>query len=118
ARSQNRKALNAAIEAVTSQHESAEWIERVNKAGVPTGPIYTIDQVFADPQVEHLGIAQRVEHATLGSLDLVGQAVTLNRTPRRLVSASPEPGEHTDAILRELGYSASDIADLHTRGVV
>ena len=118
ARSQNRKALNAEIEKITSQHDSAEWIKRLNMAGVPSGPIYSIDQVFADPQVRHLGIAQRVEHSTLGPLDLVGQAVTLSRTPSRLVSASPEAGEHTDAILCELGYSDTDIAGLHACGVV
>ena len=117
-RSQHRQALNAAIEAVTQQRDSAEWIERFNEAGVPAGPIYSIDQVFADPQVRHLGIAQPVEHATLGRLELVGQAVSLSRTPSRLATASPEPGEHTDAILGELGYSAGDIAGLRERGVV
>ncbi|HEX3538428.1 MAG TPA: CoA transferase [Stellaceae bacterium] len=118
ARSGNRKALNAAIEKITSQRDSAEWIERLNKAGVPTGPIYSIDQVFADPQVRHLRIAQTVRHPKLGDIDLIGQAVSLSRTPSRLVSASPEPGEHTDAILRELGYSDGDIAGLHARKVV
>ena len=111
-RSDNRKALNAAIEAITETRDSAEWIERFNKAGVPAGPIYTMDQVFADPQVRHLGIATPVEHPTLGRLELVGQAVTLSRTPSRLRTASPEPGEHSDAILRELGYSDGDIAGL------
>jgi formyl-CoA transferase len=117
-RSANRKALNEAIEAITRQRSSAEWIDRLNQAGVPSGPIYTIDQVFADPQVKHLGVAQAVEHPTLGRTELVGQAVTLSRTPSRLVSASPDPGEHTQAILRELGYSDGDIAGLRERGVV
>jgi formyl-CoA transferase len=117
-RSKNRQTLNAAIEAITVTRDSAEWIERFNKAGVPAGPIYAIDQVFADPQVRHLGIAQPVEHATLGRLELVGQAVTLSRTPSRLRTASPEPGEHTDAILHELGYSDGDIAGLRQRRVV
>ncbi|HEV8679055.1 MAG TPA: CoA transferase [Stellaceae bacterium] len=117
-RSQNRQALNAAIEAVTKQRDSAEWIDRFNEAGVPSGPIYSIDQVFADPQVKHLGIAQPVEHAALGRIELVGQAVTLSRTPSRLSAASPDPGEHSDAILAELGYSASDITGLRQRGVV
>ncbi|HTT81601.1 MAG TPA: CoA transferase [Stellaceae bacterium] len=117
-RSQHRKALNAAIEAITGTRDSAQWIERFNAAGVPAGPIYAIDQVFADPQVRHLGIVQPVEHKTLGRLDLVGQAVSLSRTPSRLTAASPEPGEHTDAILKELGYADGDIAGLRRRGVV
>jgi crotonobetainyl-CoA:carnitine CoA-transferase CaiB-like acyl-CoA transferase len=117
-RSQHRVALNAAIEAITATRDSAEWIDRFNKAGVPAGPIYSIDQVFADPQVKHLGIAQAVEHQTLGRLDLVGQAVTLSRTPSRLATASPDPGEHSDAILAELGYSDRDIAALRQRGIV
>jgi crotonobetainyl-CoA:carnitine CoA-transferase CaiB-like acyl-CoA transferase len=117
-RSQNRVALNAAIEAVTVTRDSADWIERFNAAGVPAGPIYAMDQVFADPQVKHLGIAQPVKHSTLGQMELVGQAVTLSRTPSRLASASPEAGEHTDAILRDLGYSNSDIAGLRERHVV
>jgi crotonobetainyl-CoA:carnitine CoA-transferase CaiB-like acyl-CoA transferase len=117
-RSQNRKALNAAIEAITVERDSADWIERLNKAGVPAGPIYAMDQVFADPQVRHLGLAQPVEHPSLGRLELVGQAVTLSRTPSRLATASPDPGEHTDTILRELGYSGPDIADLRDRRVI
>ena len=117
-RSDNRKALNAAIEAITETRDSAEWIERFNKAGVPAGPIYTMDQMFADPQVKHLGIAQPVDHPMLGRLELVGQAVTLSRTPSRLQRASPEPGEHSEQILRELGYSDGDIAGLRERRIV
>src|SRR5439155_15588301 len=108
-RSQHRKALNAAIEEITQTRDSSEWIERLNAAGVPSGPIYSIDQVFADPQVQHLGVAQPVEHGSLGRLELVGQAVTLSRTPSRLKTASPELGEHTDKSLRELGDSEPDI---------
>src|SRR5271170_5693410 len=118
ARSDNRKALNAAIEAITKARTSADWIERLNKAGVPSGPIYKMDEVFADPQVKHLGIAQKVHHKQLGDIELVGQAVTLSRTPSRLKTASPDPGEHTEAILGELGYSAGDIASLKEKGVV
>jgi crotonobetainyl-CoA:carnitine CoA-transferase CaiB-like acyl-CoA transferase len=117
-RSTNRKALNAAIETITRQRSSAEWIERLNQAGVPSGPIYKMDEVFADPQVKHLGIAQKVEHPKLGAIELVGQAVTLSRTPSRLETASPDQGEHTDRILGELGYSAGDIARLRERGVI
>ena len=118
ARSTNRKALNAAIEEITKTATSAEWIERLNKAGVPSGPIYKMDEVFADPQVKYLGIAQKVHHPQLGDIELVGQAVTLSRTPSRLETASPDAGEHTAAILGELGYSAGDIARLKEKGVV
>jgi crotonobetainyl-CoA:carnitine CoA-transferase CaiB-like acyl-CoA transferase len=117
-RSDNRKALNAAIDAVTKKRTSAEWIDRLNKAGVPSGPIYRMNEVFADPQVKHLGIAQTVHHKALGDIELIGQAVTLSRTPSRLKTASPDAGEHTDAILGELGYSAGDIAALKEKRVV
>jgi len=117
-RSRNRKALNAAIEAVTLRRDSAEWVERLNDKGVPCGPIYTIDQVFADPQVRHLGIAQPVEHPALGRIELVGQPVGLGRTPSRLNTASPEPGEHSEAVLHEIGYRDDEIAELRATGVV
>jgi crotonobetainyl-CoA:carnitine CoA-transferase CaiB-like acyl-CoA transferase len=117
-RSDNRKSLNAAIETVTKTRTSTEWIDRLNKAGVPSGPIYKMNEVFADPQVKHLGIAQKVHHKTLGDIELIGQAVTLSRTPSQLKTSSPDAGEHTDAILGELGYSTGDIAQLKEKSVV
>ncbi|HEX7966817.1 MAG TPA: CoA transferase [Stellaceae bacterium] len=117
-RLKNRDKLNAAIEEITKTKTSAEWIRLINDAGVPSGPIYRMDEVFADPQVKHIGIAQPVDHPKLGRLDLVGQAVTLSRTPSKLHSATPERGEHTDAVLRELGYDDAAIAALRSKGVV
>ncbi|HEV2549207.1 MAG TPA: CoA transferase [Stellaceae bacterium] len=118
ARSKNRDRLNAAIEEITKTKTSAEWIERINEAGVPCGPIYKMDEVFADPQVRHIGIAQPVEHPSLGRIELVGQAVTLSRTPSKLKTATPERGEHTDAVLCELGYDAEAIAALRAKRVI
>ncbi len=117
-RSKHRDKLNAAIEEVTKTRSSAEWIELINAAGVPCGPIYKMDEVFADPQVKHLGIAQGVDHPTLGRLELVGQAVTLSRTPSQIRTATTERGEHTADVLRELGYDAAAIAALRDKRVI
>ena len=83
ARSANRAALNEHIAAVTRGDTSANWVERLNAAEVPCGPIYSMDEVFADPQVKHLGVAQAVDHPELGRVELVGQAARLSRTPRQ-----------------------------------
>ena len=117
-RSKNRARLNEAIGAITRTRTTAEWIDRLNKAGVPCGPIYSIDQVFADPQVKHLNITRHVTHKVLGDVEVVGQAVELSRTPWSVRSATPEPGEHTDAILRELGYGDAEISGLRERKVI
>ncbi len=117
-RSRNRDALNAAIETITRTRSSAEWVATLNAASVPSGPINRIDEVFADPQVRHLGIAAPVEHPELGRIELVGQPMTLSRTNWHLDYATPAPGEHTDAVLRALGYGDDEIADLRARHVV
>ena len=117
-RSANRKALNAAIAAVTVGRTSAEWIELLNKAGVPGGPIYTMDQVFADPQVQHLGITRKVAHPALGDVEVIGQPIALSRSKWEVRTPTPEAGEHTDSILAGLGYDAAAIAGLRARKVV
>jgi formyl-CoA transferase len=117
-RSKNRDKLNAEIEEITKTKTSADWIELINKAGVPCGPIYKMDEVFADPQVKHIGIAQPVEHPQLGRIEVVGQAVTLSRTPSQIRTPTPERGQHTDEVLRQLGYDDAAISGLRAKGVI
>jgi crotonobetainyl-CoA:carnitine CoA-transferase CaiB-like acyl-CoA transferase len=113
ARSKNRDALSAEIDRHLASATSADWVERFNAAGVPCGPIYSIDQMFADPQVQHLGIAQGVTKKDKSKMQLIGQPMLLSRTPSRLAVRPPELGEHTNAILKEFGFSKKDIAALH-----
>jgi crotonobetainyl-CoA:carnitine CoA-transferase CaiB-like acyl-CoA transferase len=117
-RAQNRKALNEALNKGFAAKPTAEWVDILNKAGVPCGPIYRMDQVFADPQVRHMGIAAEVEHRKLGKLRLINQPVKLSRTPAKLVTASPERGEHTQEILLEQGYSGADIEKFKNEGII
>jgi crotonobetainyl-CoA:carnitine CoA-transferase CaiB-like acyl-CoA transferase len=113
ARSKNRDALGIEIDNCLVGDTSAAWVERLNKAGVPCGPIYSIDKVFADPQVQHLGIVQSVTMKDKSKMRLLGQPVGLSRTPSRLAVRPPDLGEHTNAILKEFGFNARDIAALH-----
>src|SRR5467141_2683391 len=117
-RSKNRKQMNAELDKILAKKPSAEWIEILNKASVPTGPIYNIQQVFEDPQVKHTGLSQPVHHPERGEMLVQGMPATLSRTPGAIRRAAPTHGEHTDEILRELGYSAEDIATLRKDSVV
>jgi formyl-CoA transferase len=112
ARSDNRDALNADIEKHTKDRPSAEWIDIFNKAGVPCGPIYSIDQTFSDEQVKHLGIAQAGKRPDGSEQVFVGQGVTLSRTPSKIVATPPEQGQHTDEVLMEFGFAADEIEEL------
>ena len=120
ARSRNRVALNAALGVATLQRTSQEWVDLLNVAGVPCGPIYTIDQTMNDPQVKHLEIARPVDHPRLGHYEVVGQAMTLTRSGGRpdVSRLTPDLGEHTDEVLGSLGYSAEAIAELREKRVV
>jgi formyl-CoA transferase len=117
-RASNRKALNAELNAALSAKKSDEWIAILNAAGVPCGPIYNMDQVFADPQVQHLHAAAKIEHPVLGEIRVVNQAVGLSRTPAIMASATAEIGQHTDEVLTEMGYSAAEIAALRKNKVI
>ncbi len=117
-RHKNRVALVKVIEEKTSQRTSAEWVEAFNQAGVPCGPIYKMNEVFADPQVKHLGMAKPTHHYALGDIEVVAQGINLSGTPFKVRAAAPDQGAHTGEVLREFGYSAAAIDDLKKRGVV
>ena len=118
-RSANRAALNALLNEVTETRPSAHWIEALNRAGVPCGPIYAVDETFADPQVRHLGIARPMTHPSRGATRVVGQAVTLSKAPQPPeMRPTPGKGDHTEEVLAEFGYDRRAVAALRSRGVV
>ena len=120
ARSKNRARLNEEVEAILRKKPSNYWIELLNDAGVPCGPVNNIQQVFEDPQVNHLGIAREVDHHRLGKLKVVRQPVNLSDRPQPQVFryATPDAGEHTDEILKEMGIEAGEIARLRGAGAI
>ena len=118
ARSKNRDALNAAISACTEKRTTEEWVNDLNAAGVPCGPIYSVDQMFADAQVKHLGLAQDVPNDQNRKITLVAQPFTLSRTPSHMAARPPEVGEQTEELLAEFGFGADEIAELRRGKVV
>jgi formyl-CoA transferase len=117
-RSSQRAAINAAISEVTRSQPMAHWVELFEEAGVPCGPINTIDQVFADPQVEHLGMAAPVTSPRLGATRLVASPLNMTGVTKGIRGPTAGPGAHTEAILRDLGYSNAAIESMRAGGVV
>jgi crotonobetainyl-CoA:carnitine CoA-transferase CaiB-like acyl-CoA transferase len=117
ARSVHRDWLNAEIEKRLKENTSDHWIDTLNKAGVACGRINNIKEVFEEPQVQHLGMLKQVTSKWLGEQTLMGQPVTLSRTPSTIARAAPKRGEHTEEILGELGYDAAELARLKSQGV-
>jgi formyl-CoA transferase len=118
ARSDNRDRLNAEIAAKLRQGPSNTWIKRLNEAGVPCGHIYSIDQVFSDPQVQHLKPQATIDSPHVGKLTLLKQPMTLSRTPSHMERYPPAVGEHTREVLREAGFAPDEIAELAREGIV
>jgi formyl-CoA transferase len=114
----HRVELNDLISEATRRQTSAYWIERLNDESIPCGPIYSIDQVFADPQVKHLAMTGTVDHRLLGQMELVGQPFQMSRSRSEFETAAPERGEHTIEILNELGLDAAAIDAARRAGAI
>jgi crotonobetainyl-CoA:carnitine CoA-transferase CaiB-like acyl-CoA transferase len=117
-RFEHRPQLRGILEPLFKTKTSETWRRELATAGVPAGPIHKMDAVFADPQVQHLAIAETVHHPVRGDVKLIGQPVVLSRTPAKVVSAIPEKGAHTDEILAEFGFAAAEIDALKSAKIV
>ena len=119
-RATNRRALDDAIHAVTERFTVADLIERLNPVGVPCGPVNNIGQAFEDPQVKHLRMTRPAAHHTLGDVRLLRSPINLSAFPHpeRFHHAGPDPGEHSAALLRELGYDESAIERMKADGAI
>lgn len=117
-RYKNRDYLMKFIEEAMSERTTQEWVELLSEAGVPCGPIYSIDQVFSDPQVASLSMDQPVNTGPFGETQCVGQPVELTRTPGTIAARPPERGEHTEEILEDIGLSANEISGLRDRAII
>jgi formyl-CoA transferase len=117
-RTANRPAFNAALAEVLQQKPTAYWVQKLDEAGIPAGPINTIDQVFADPQVQHLGIAAPLTSPLYGETKVVASALNFSGVKKEIRSPTPEAGAHTDEVLEWLGYSKQAIENMRTAGAV
>lgn len=119
ARVRNRDRVNSVLDEIFATATTAEWIDRLNVAGVPCGPIYSVDKMFDDPQVQHLDVTWTLPHPERGDMELIGTPIRMSRFPRpEHPQPAPEKGEHTDSILQELGLSTDRIAELKERHIV
>jgi crotonobetainyl-CoA:carnitine CoA-transferase CaiB-like acyl-CoA transferase len=117
-RSKDRDAVHAAIDAETRKRPTAYWVERMEAAGLPCGPIYSVDQAFADPQVQHLNIAAPVDHPRVGRMHLVSSPLNLEGLTKKIRSSAPTEGIHTVEVLKWIGYSDEKIQHMREQGVI
>jgi crotonobetainyl-CoA:carnitine CoA-transferase CaiB-like acyl-CoA transferase len=117
-RTRHKAEIKALLEPIFKKRTSADWLARFEAAAVPAGPIYKVDEIFSDPQVEHLGIAVPLKDPERGDVRVVGQPIVMSRTPASVVASIPDAGEHNVEILNEFGYSTGDIARLRERKII
>jgi len=112
----NRESLEAELELTLKTKNSSDWLEVLEKSGVPAGPILNISEVWNDPQVEARNMKVTLDHPTAGKITNIGLAAKLYGTPGRITNPAPLLGEHTREILMDAGYSKENIEDLVASG--
>ncbi|RYJ02568.1 MAG: CoA transferase [Acetobacteraceae bacterium] len=117
-RSKDRKRINQVIAEVTKLQSSEYWIDKLEEAGIPCGPVNNIREVFEDPQVQHLEMAMPMTHRTRGDIKVVAQPVNIQGVDTGFYRDIPNLGEHNDEILAEAGLTPADIADLKAKGAL
>jgi formyl-CoA transferase len=117
-RTKDRAGLNGAISAITKTQTGDYWTDRFEKAGIPAGPINTIDRVFADPQVKHVGMAAPVDSPLFGKTHFVANPLNMTGSTRDIRLNTPEPGQHSDEVLEWLGYSKDEVGALRKGGII
>ncbi|MEP0940881.1 MAG: CaiB/BaiF CoA-transferase family protein [Rhizobiaceae bacterium] len=117
-RAERRDKLNADIAEIVAKKSTADWVSELTEAGVPCGPIYRIDEMFEDPQVQHLNVAQPIHTDPFGETKAMAQPFELTRTPSSFAASPPTRGQHTNEILEELGLSAEECAELEKKSVI
>jgi formyl-CoA transferase/CoA:oxalate CoA-transferase len=117
-RVKHRDGLIPMLEQILSTKTMAEWSGVFEAAGVPAGPIYLLSDLFADPQVEHRRMVVDVEHPAAGVIKQTGVPLKLSDTPGRIAAPPPLLGQHTEEILRELGYRADEITTMRGDGAI
>jgi crotonobetainyl-CoA:carnitine CoA-transferase CaiB-like acyl-CoA transferase len=118
ARMRNREPLRALIDERIGGDTVEAWIERLNRAGVPCGRVLNLADVFADPQVQAQEMVLEIDHPGHGPVRMTGFPVKLSATPARLRHPAPALGEHTDAVLTDLGYEVARITALKERKII